>query len=132
MPSGALTSDSRRQMPGRILAARPRGLGCMRRPASIDLVPGVPIMFNYQLTARARALLLGLVAVVALPVFATPPAAQSPSQTVARLRITPAVRTIAVGDSLRLVVQALDAQGNVVPGAIIHYNARGGHFQATV
>jgi len=53
-------------------------------------------------------------------------------QAVRRLRINPAVRTVAVGDSLRLVVQALDGQGNVVPGASIRFTAQGGRFQASV
>ena len=54
------------------------------------------------------------------------------AQTPERLRITPAVRTVTVGDSLRLVVQALDARGNVVPGAIVRFNAQGGRFQGSV
>jgi hypothetical protein len=59
-------------------------------------------------------------------------AAQTPSAAVERVRITPAVRTIAVGDSLQLVVQAVDARGNVVPGAIVRFNAQGGRFQGAV
>jgi hypothetical protein len=39
---------------------------------------------------------------------------------------------MAVGDSLRLAVQALDERGNVVPGAIVRFNAQGGHFQGGV
>ena len=59
-------------------------------------------------------------------------AAQSDSPAVARLHITPAVRSVAVGDSLRLSVQALDARGNVVPDVAIRFNAMGGRFQASV
>jgi hypothetical protein len=59
-------------------------------------------------------------------------AAQTPSASVERVRITPAVRTLAVGDSLQLVVQALDSRGNVVPGAIVRFNAQGGRFQGAV
>src|SRR5687767_1373136 len=57
-------------------------------------------------------------------------AAQAPA--VERLRITPAVRTVTVGDSLQLVVQPLDARGQVVPGAIVRFNAQGGRFQGAV
>jgi hypothetical protein len=54
------------------------------------------------------------------------------AQAVARLRITPAVRTIAVGDSLRLLVEPLDQAGNVVSGATIRFSAQGGRFQGSV
>ena len=54
------------------------------------------------------------------------------AQTVARLRITPAARSIAVGDSLRLVVEPLDQAGNVVSGATIRFSAQGGRFQGSV
>jgi len=59
-------------------------------------------------------------------------AAQATPASVARLRITPAVRTIAVNDSLQLNVQALDGSGNVVPGAVVRFNAQGGRFQGAV
>jgi hypothetical protein len=59
-------------------------------------------------------------------------AAQGPTAAAGRLRITPAVRTMTVGDSLRLAVQALDERGNVLPGAIVRFNAQGGHFQGGV
>jgi hypothetical protein len=74
-------------------------------------------------------------AVTALLVRLAAPAilsAQTPGAAVERVRITPAVRTIAVGDSLQLVVQALDTRGNVVPGAIVRFNAQGGRFQGAV
>ncbi|HEX6054090.1 MAG TPA: Ig-like domain-containing protein, partial [Gemmatimonadaceae bacterium] len=58
--------------------------------------------------------------------------AQGAAPSVARLRITPAVRTIAVNDSLHLAVQALDANGNVVPGVIVRFAAQGGRFQGAV
>ena len=58
--------------------------------------------------------------------------AQAGEQAVRRLRISPAVRTVAVGDSLRLVVEALDGQGNVVRGASIRFTAQGGRFQGSV
>jgi len=57
-------------------------------------------------------------------------AAQTP--VIERLRITPVARTIAVGDSLQLSVQALDGRGSAVPGAIVRFNAQGGRFQGAV
>jgi hypothetical protein len=58
--------------------------------------------------------------------------AQAAPRAVERLRITPAARTIAVGDSLQLTVQAVDARGAAVPGAIVRFNAQGGRFQGAV
>jgi hypothetical protein len=66
------------------------------------------------------------------PLAATEADAQAGDQTIARLAITPAVRTVAVGDSLRLRVQALDAQGNDVRGVTIRFTAQGGRFQGSV
>ncbi|HUQ81359.1 MAG TPA: hypothetical protein VM076_09490, partial [Gemmatimonadaceae bacterium] len=60
------------------------------------------------------------------------PAMLAAQNTVERLRIAPAVRTIAVGDSLQLAVQALDGRGAVVPGAVVRFNAQGGRFQGAV
>lgn len=48
------------------------------------------------------------------------------------MRITPAVRTVAVGDSLRLVVEPLDQSGNVVAGARIRFTVQGGRFQGSI
>src|SRR5687767_2905421 len=70
--------------------------------------------------------------VVALAVTAVPPALSAQAPTIERLRITPAVRTVAVGDSLRLTVQPVDARGNAVSGAIVRFNAQGGRFQGAV
>ena len=58
--------------------------------------------------------------------------AQTDETVITRLRIAPAARAVAVGDTLRLVVQALDARGNVVPGATIRFTAQGGRFQASI
>jgi hypothetical protein len=66
------------------------------------------------------------------PVVSTTVAAQTAGQSIERLRISPAVRTVVVGDSLRLTVQALDARGNVVPGVTIRFTAQGGRFQGSV
>jgi hypothetical protein len=76
-----------------------------------------------------------LACAIAAPTLATVPAssaAQTPASSPARLTITPAVRTVVVGDSLQLRVQALDGQGAAVPGAIVRFNAQGGRFQASI
>jgi hypothetical protein len=49
-----------------------------------------------------------------------------------RLHITPAVRSIVVGDSLRISVQLVDARGAAIPNAIVRFNAQGGRFQGAV
>jgi hypothetical protein len=54
------------------------------------------------------------------------------AQTITRLRITPAVRTVAVGDSLRLIVEPQDQAGNVISGATIRFNVQGGRFQGSI
>jgi hypothetical protein len=54
------------------------------------------------------------------------------AQDITRLSITPASRSVAVGDSLQLQVQALDAGGSVVRDATIRFTAQGGRFQAAV
>ena len=70
--------------------------------------------------------------VLALLLVSVPAAAQGSEQEITRLRISPANRSVAVGDSLRLQVQALDARGNVIPNATIRFTAQGGRFQGTV
>jgi len=62
----------------------------------------------------------------------SPNAARAQASAIERLRITPAARTIAVGDSLQLNVQALDGRGTAVAGAIVRFNAQGGRFQGAV
>ena len=80
------------------------------------------------MTALARVRLLALALPLVLPLAARVAFAQS-SPPIARLRIAPAVRSVAAGDSLQLVTEALDAQGNVVPGVRMGYRAEGGWFQ---
>jgi len=81
---------------------------------------------------RSRTVAATVAVPVVLSVFAVALGAQGATPSVARLRITPAVRTIAVNDSLLLNVQALDASGNVVPGALVRFAAQGGRFQGAV
>ena len=72
------------------------------------------------------------VAALVVIALAHPAPAQETTSGIARLRITPAVRTMVAGDSLRLVVEPMDAAGNVVAGATIRFNAQGGRFQGSV
>ena len=81
---------------------------------------------------RSRTVAATVAVPVVLSVFAVALGGQGATPSVARLRITPAVRTIAVNDSLLLNVQALDASGNVVPGALVRFAAQGGRFQGAV
>jgi hypothetical protein len=75
-----------------------------------------------------------LIATLLAALTGSPIAAQTSttSQTVTRLRITPAVRSVAVGDSLKLRVEALDPRGNVVPGVTIRFTPQGGRFQGSI
>jgi hypothetical protein len=75
-----------------------------------------------------------LIATLLAALTGSPIAAQtsSTSQTVTRLRITPAVRSVAVGDSLKLRVEALDPRGNVVRGVTIRFTPQGGRFQGSI
>ena len=72
-----------------------------------------------------------LAAALAFAIPAQGAAAQQ-GTSVARLRVSPPVRQVAVGDSLRLVVEALDARGAVVPGATIRFLVQGGRMQGSV
>ena len=58
--------------------------------------------------------------------------AQTGGQGITGLRITPSVRAVAVGDSLPLRVQALDARGNIIPNVTVRFTAQGGRFQGSV
>ena len=74
-----------------------------------------------------------VVAFLVLGSFASAAGArESSAQRVARLAITPSVRTVAVGDSIRLSAQALDGSGNPVASATIRYAALGGRMQGSV
>jgi hypothetical protein len=78
---------------------------------------------------RMRSITLAAFAPLAI---ATTLPAQDPPRAVARLRISPAVRTVVAGDSLRLTAEALDATGNVVTGVRIRFSSLGGRFQGSV
>ncbi len=60
----------------------------------------------------------------------TPP--QLPPSPVTRIELSPATRTITAGDSVRLTLRALDANGTVVPNAVVQVSLRGGGGEGTV
>ncbi|MBK8249978.1 MAG: Ig-like domain-containing protein [Gemmatimonadetes bacterium] len=67
-----------------------------------------------------------------LPVLLVALALPLTAQEVMRLRILPPSRVVAVGDSLRLVVEALDAGGRVVAGVPVRFAVQGGRMQGSV
>ena len=74
---------------------------------------------------------LALLALIVQPPAQTPPATLAPSP-VARIVVTPAVRTVTAGDSIQLSAQAVDASGQPVPNAIIRFHPLGGTGQAGI
>jgi hypothetical protein len=67
-----------------------------------------------------------------IPTLLVALSSQAMAQDVVRLRILPPVRVVAVGDSLRLTVEALNARGEVVPGVPIRFTVQGGRMQGSV
>ena len=68
-----------------------------------------------------------------IPIFALLALQQQPAApTVSRVVVTPANPTVAAGDTLRLRAQALDAQGQPIPGARILFAPATGSFEASV
>jgi hypothetical protein len=55
-----------------------------------------------------------------------------PPSPVKRIEVRPAARTIPAGDSVQLVLRALDANGAVVPGAVLWVKMLGGEGEGTV
>lgn len=55
-----------------------------------------------------------------------------PDSPVERIEVSPRPREITAGDSVRLTVRALDAQGKPVPNATIRYALRSGWGEATI
>jgi len=60
------------------------------------------------------------------------PSAPLPASPIARIEITPRVRSIVAGDSVRLQARALDAVGRPVPGAQIVFTPRGGQMEGKI
>ena len=76
--------------------------------------------------------LLGAIAGFAATAVSAVPKVASAQGGGERLHITPAVRSVVVGDSLRLSVQLVDARGAAIPNAVVRFNAQGGRFQGAV
>jgi hypothetical protein len=55
-----------------------------------------------------------------------------PASPIARVVVTPAARSVVVGDTLRLRAQAVDAQGRPISGAMIRFYPTSPSFEATV
>ena len=72
---------------------------------------------------------LGLILLVQQPQQSPTPQAPSP---IARVSITPAVRSLTAGDTLRLSAQALDSAGRPMPEASIRFVGSGGRFEGRV
>ncbi|MEP7345829.1 MAG: Ig-like domain-containing protein, partial [Gemmatimonadaceae bacterium] len=66
-----------------------------------------------------------------VPQSAAPPQTGAPSP-VARIVVTPAKPIVSTGDTLRLTAQALDANGQPVPNAVVRFTAQGARFEGTV
>jgi hypothetical protein len=76
---------------------------------------------------------LALLAVLQQPTQA--PAQQAPvlaPSPVAKIALSPAAPVVHAGDTLRLVAQALDAQGRPVPDARIRYQKAGAYFEGGI
>lgn len=89
-----------------------------------------PFQLDHRMTPLRRLAITALAILPSAASASTVAAQNTPG--IARLRITPAVREVAVGDSLRLGVEALDARGNVIPGVAFRFTAQGGRFQGSV
>ncbi len=77
-----------------------------------------------------HALALGLALLQAQqPAQAAPSSSESP---IARLVVHPQDRTMTAGETLQLRVEALDAAGNPVPNARVHFAPAGARFEGTV
>ncbi len=75
-------------------------------------------------------LVLGLILLVQQP--AQPQAQQLPPSPIARVAITPAIRSLTAGDTMRLTATPLGADGKPIEGATIRYFASGGRFEGRV
>jgi hypothetical protein len=67
-----------------------------------------------------------------LGVSLAPIAVRAQATAIHRLRIVPVVREFTVGDSLRIVAQALDSSGREVSGAVVRFVPAGGWFRGGV
>ena len=74
-------------------------------------------------------MLLALLVMLQQPQPVTPVAPPSP---IARVVISPLVRSLTAGDTLRLTAQPLDSAGQPVPNATVRFVGSGGRFEGRV
>ena len=75
---------------------------------------------------------MSLLAVLPALLVAFQQQTELPASPVKRIEVRPAARTITAGDSVQLVLRALDANGAVVPGAVLYVKMLGGEGEGTV
>ncbi len=68
----------------------------------------------------------------ALLVLQQPAQGQLATSPVARIEVQPASRTITAGDSVRLMIRALDASGAPLPNAVLYVQLRGGEGEGAL
>ena len=86
-----------------------------------------------KLSHRCPAGLALFMVAIAVPAAAQEQAAAPlPPSPIARIEITPRVRTVTAGDSVRLEARALDATGRPVNGARVFFSQRAGFAQGTI
>ncbi len=73
---------------------------------------------------------LGLLLLLQQP--AQPQAPSLPPSPIAKVAISPAIRSMTAGDTMRITATALGADGKPVDGAVIRYFASGGRFEGRI
>ena len=76
-------------------------------------------------------LLVAVLPTLLLAIQQPAPAGLPPSP-VKRIEVQPATRTITAGDSVRLVLRALDANGAAIPNAVVYVKLLGGEGEGTL
>src|SRR6185503_17340954 len=86
------------------------------------------------MSKRLHCSLAGLFMIpIAVPAAAQEQAASTlPPSPIARIEVTPRVRTVTAGDSVRLEARALDASGRPVSGARVFFSQRAGFAQGVI
>jgi hypothetical protein len=82
-------------------------------------------------THRERPAVIVLALLPAIVLAVQEPSSLPPSP-VKRIEVQPSTRTITAGDSVHLVLRALDANGAPVPGAVLYVKMLGGEGEGTI
>ena len=101
--------------------------GHLRRVIHQWAPPGstAPLSLSHHITMLPALAILSLV-------LQGPLQQQQPPSPIARLVVTPAQRTVTAGDTLRLSIEAFDAQGRRIENALTRFMAAGGSFEGDV